>query len=617
MEYYNHINDDNMINILKSGCHGICTVCGYLLTAVLAIFVYGTAQAQPTNYDESKVPDYVLPDALVMSDGSKVVSREQWMEQRRPELMEMFRHEVYGYEPGRPKGLHFETVSEDSSTMEGRATRKEVRIWFDRQESHYMTLLMYVPNGSPCPVPAFLGINFKGNHTITDDPYVSLPEPEQVEWYGDGYEFYDRGYQKSRWPVEYLVEHGYACATFCMSDIDPDYYDGFRNGVHGIFDEGQRDSTSWASISAWAWGLSRAMDYLETDPDIDASKVVVHGHSRLAKTALWAGATDQRFAIVVANCPGCTGAAISRRKYGETLKAVQTTFPHWFCTNYRKYMGKEETLPFDQHELLAMIAPRPLYIESCSLDRWGDPKGEFLGLVNAAPVYELFGYEGIHGEELPPENEPVVTDRLGYHLRTGSHDIKLYDFEQYVKFADKFFRPVQPGLDARDSAAVEYIRELYPGGTVELTGIVPMYVYSPIGEYEKMLPICREALARMQDLQVQLKYAGAERRKAIIREAASVRMSAHSSRDNMTWNTTMTPTQTWKKKYRDYPESDYRQALEVRFRHNGYPRIEYLFYDRTDKDRVHHSRKDLLEMYDEYVRLQDDIDRIFRRISGD
>ncbi len=584
---------------------------------LLILFLFASLQlaAQPTNYDESKVPEYTLPDALTMNDGTKVTSAQMWLQQRRPELMEMFRHEMYGYEPGKPKGLHFELKNEDATALDGKATRKELRVWFDKRETHYMSLLIYVPNNRTAPAPAFVGINFKGNHTVTDDPMVSVPTAEQMEWYGKGYEFYDRAYQKSRWPIEYIIDHGYACATFCMSDIDPDFYDGFKNGVHGMFDKGQRDSTSWASISAWAWGLSRAMDYFETDEDIDHSKVAVLGHSRLAKTALWAGATDPRFAIVVANCPGCSGSAISRRKYGETLKAIQNTFPHWFCANYRKYIGKEEELPFDQHELVAMIAPRPVYVQSCVLDKWGDPKGEFLGLVNASSVYELFGYKGIYATELPQENSPIVSDRMGYHLRTGTHDIKLYDWEQYIAFADKFFRPIPENLDERTRTTIGNLRKVYPGGTIEIEKITEMSVYSPIGEYAKVLPECRENLIRLEQLKKEAIFADRKGRNAIAREAEALRLKSHSSRDNLTWNTSIAPTQSWKKNYPAYPQAEYYNVLEVRFKYNGIPRIEYLYFDKTDPSLVHHTRKDLLKMYGEYIDLQDTIDQLYREIS--
>lgn len=399
------------------------------------------ASAQEANYDESKVPEYVLPDPLLSESGKVIRNRRQWERIRRPELMSLFETEMFGKMPGRPSEMSFEVLSTDDDALGGKAVRKAVAVYFDAARTSYMVMLMYVPKDRKGPVPAFLGANFKGNHGTTEDPEVSLPSESQIAGYGPKYKPSVRGENARRWPYEYVVSQGYAVVTFAREDVDPDWNDGFRNGVHAVMDAGkERQDDSWGTVATWAWGLCRALDYLETDKDIDSKRVAVIGHSRLGKAALWAGAVDQRFALVISNDSGCSGAAISRRQFGEHVKRINTKFPHWFCRNYHKYNAKEDTLPFDQHELLAMIAPRPVYVASASLDLWADPKGEMLSLVNASPVYQLYGYEGFRAEELPPVNTAIHTDRMGYHLREGVHDILLYDWQHYVAFADRFLK---------------------------------------------------------------------------------------------------------------------------------------------------------------------------------
>jgi len=319
---------------------------------------------------------------------------------------------------------------------------KEVEVFFDAEEKGSLVLLLYVPNKKDGPAPAFLGANFRGNHATTDDPGVSLPDEAHLRGYGKDYALDPRGSQSERWPYREILSRGYAVGTFYRGDVDPDYDDGFRNGVHGVLDgDTPRDGASWGTISAWAWGLSRALDYLETDPDVDASRVAVIGHSRLGKTALWAGATDPRFAMVVSNDSGCGGAALSRRIYGETVPVINKAFPHWFCGNFKAYGGRENTLPFDQHELMALIAPRPLYVASASEDQWADPHGEYLSLVYAASVYRLYGYDAVSDPMVYPEaGFQAVSGRTAYHQRPGAHNILLYDWTRYMVFADKFLK---------------------------------------------------------------------------------------------------------------------------------------------------------------------------------
>ena len=387
------------------------------------------------------VQESPLPDPLVMQNGKTVRNVRQWERVRRPELLDLFEKEMFGRTPGKPADMHFKLLSEDPKAFDGLATRKEVAVYFNAADTSYMTLLMHVPNDRKGPVPAFMGINFKGNHATSADPGISLPTDDQIRRYGPDFKMEPRDANGRRWPYEYILSKGYAVVTFYRGDVDPDYHDGFKNGVHAVIDADKpRTGESWGTISAWAWALSRALDYLETDGDIDSEKVAVMGHSRLGKTALWAGATDPRFALVISNDSGCSGAALSRRNVGESVEVINRSFPHWFCDNYKKYGADVQGLPFDQHELISLIAPRPVYVASASKDTWADPEGEFLSIVNASPVYALYGYKGLEREVFPPVNTPLSSDRMGYHLREGKHDVVLYDWEQFVSFADRFLK---------------------------------------------------------------------------------------------------------------------------------------------------------------------------------
>lgn len=418
------------------------------------LFGHGEASGKDkfvANYDEAKIPDHELPNPLVATDGSTVTTAEEWNKKRRPELMSLFENHVYGVAP--ESCSIRSTVISENSVLDGRAIRREVDVFFGlAKDAHSMRLLIYTPAKVDGAVPAFMGLNFQGNHSVDPDPTISLGQ----SWVRDRKNESTsankatekaRGVASSRWPFEEVIDHGYALVTIYYGDIDPDFDDGFKNGIHGKLGAnvaGVPQESAWGSIAAWAYGLSRALDYLHSDdcPSIDGDRVAVLGHSRLGKTSLWAGASDPRFAMVISNDSGCGGAAISRRAIGETIGRINSSFPHWFCDQFTKYNENENACPVDQHQLISLVAPRPVYIASATADKWADPKGEFLSAVGADPVYRLLGTNGIGVSpvKMPEPDQPIASGQIGYHLRTGKHDLTKYDWQQYLKFADRHLK---------------------------------------------------------------------------------------------------------------------------------------------------------------------------------
>jgi len=375
-----------------------------------------------------------IPSVLRCSNGQEIKSINDWQKQRK-EILTIFEREMYGISPSLPKGVKYSVLHEDKNAFGGKATRKIVNLYLKKLQNP-IQLLIYYPNKEG-KFPAFLGYNFFGNYTVTNDievPMTTLWVPNREKVTDNKATEMMRGIRTDRWPIEMIVDAGFALVTLYSGDVDPDYDDGFMNGVHGLF---PREKYSWGTIAAWAWGLSYVMNYLEKDNRIDAGKVAVIGHSRLGKAALVAGATDERFALTISNNSGCGGAALSRHKKGETVKAVNDRFPHWFTSNFKNYNDKEEFLPFDQHQLIAMVAPRSVYVASASQDAWADPQSEYLSAYLASDVYRLYGLKGLTSDSIPTANTPVHEGSVGYHLREGKHDITLYDWQQYIAFATK------------------------------------------------------------------------------------------------------------------------------------------------------------------------------------
>lgn len=370
------------------------------------------------NYYEDKVPVYTLPDPLINTDGKKVLHPGEWLKIRRPEILALFESQVFGKVPNTRYHKEFKVVKEDKNAMNGAATLKLVDITISANNK-LLTIRMglFIPNNVTKPVPAFL--------LICNRP------PDNID--------FTREKKSEFWPAEEIIARGYAIAAFYNADVDPDKHDEFKDGIHALLDK-NRNNESWGTIAAWAWGTSRCVDYLVSDKAIAKDKIAVVGHSRGGKTALWAGALDERIALVVPNEAGCGGTSLERRKYGETIERINKSFPHWFCGNYKAYAGKEDSLPVDNHMLMALIAPRALYVASADLDLWADPKGQYLALYHSLDVFRLFKPAMQLSAEMPPLNTPVMNGQVAYHVRNGEHNLKLVDWNFFMDFADKVFK---------------------------------------------------------------------------------------------------------------------------------------------------------------------------------
>ena len=400
----------------------------------------------PVNYDEARTGTYTLADPLKLNNGKPVRDAKTWFAKRRPELVDLFETQQYGRAPGRPAAESFDITDKGTPALSGKALRKQITISLSADPTWpKIHLLVYLPAAAKKPVPIFFSINFGAIQNAVDDPGIT---PIQT-WDPKTNTKVDppKGRGFGRLNIEPFLDAGIGVATFYYGDLDPDYLTGFPNGIRarylkpGQTDRGPED---WGSIAAWAWGMSRVQDYFETDHSIDAKRVAIHGVSRLGKTVMWAGAHDQRFAAVIASCSGEGGAALSGRNYGETIAHLTdpTRYSYQFAPNYAKYAGFPDKAPMDAHLLIALIAPRPLLLQTGTTDNWSDPKGEFLAEVAAGPVYKLLGKDPLDTDVWPAAKTPIFHD-LAYYMHEGGHGMVPTDWNIYIQFLKQHFHPEQ------------------------------------------------------------------------------------------------------------------------------------------------------------------------------
>jgi hypothetical protein len=423
--------------------------------ALAALIALPGPAAEPVSANQ--ILAFPAPDALTMENGKPVRDGKAWYGKRRGEILNLFVEQVYGRTPAGKPHLHFKLDSENKAALGGKAVEKQVTIFFSNDPNGpRMHLLLFVPAQARKPVPVFTGLNFEGNQTVDADPAITLGDVwvkapgaggpqtsnERARHVKQRATEQSRGKAAGRWQVENIVAHGYALATAYYGDIEPDFDGGFQYGVRSLYlknGQTKQAPNEWGALGAWAWGLSRAVDYLQTDHDIDPKEIIAFGHSRLGKAAVWAGAQDKRFAMVISNESGVGGVSLYRAKTGETIEHLNTAFPHWFCENFHQYTNHPDQVPVDGNLLVALIAPRPLYIASAEEDHNSNPQAEFLSAVLGSRVYQLLGTKGLGTNAMPPLNHAVM-GTIAYHERTGKHDVTAFDWEQYVKFADMHFR---------------------------------------------------------------------------------------------------------------------------------------------------------------------------------
>jgi hypothetical protein len=429
----------NLLSIFSCALLGTLFICPLGAIAQIADSPAEAVAGIPVNYTEANVGRYSLPEPLKLASGERVTTPTVWTEKRRREILQLLEEHQFGRAPGRPADMTFDVFDQGTPAFDGKATRKQVTIYFTKDKSdRYVDLLIYLPASASGPVPLLLNLGWSGNNLAVSDAGVKVGR----RWVAS---------EKRRIPstagrafdrptILPALERGFGFATFNYTDIEPDALDSIQGGIRAAYlkeDQSQPAPDEWGAIAAWAWGVSRMVDYCETDPSIDAKRIAIMGVSRLGKTVLWAGARDERIALVLASCSGEGGAALSRRNYGETIAhlVAPTRFPYQFAQNYQKWAADPNTAPFDSHLLLSLIAPRPLLLQTGTTDKWSDPYGEFLAARAAQPVYALLGKQGVETDKMPSPDQSIM-NTLGFHIHEGGHGMIPSDWDVFLKFME-------------------------------------------------------------------------------------------------------------------------------------------------------------------------------------
>ncbi len=366
-----------------------------------------------SNYDESKLPPYTLPDPLVLPDGHRVSTAREWMQQRRAELIRIYERDIFGRTPASTPRVSW-LVTEDHGPK-----KLVVGTFGTGAKTSRINLTLNLPANATRPVPVILLLGFGGGGTPVADPPVA----------------------------DEILRRGWGYAKAGYLDIQPDRINTFDEGVIGATAATAPGPDGWGAIGAWAWGASRIIDYLQSDKAVDGKRIALFGHSRLGRAALWASALDERIAAIYASCPGEMGAALSRRDFGETVDDMAQNFPYWFAGNFQQWAGRWNDMPVDGHMLIALSAPRPVFVTGGTADQWADPVGEFLAEVAAGPVYRLLGKKDVGASTLPPLDTPVIDGDLGWHYHTGPHAATSADWQAFLKFLDKYFKNPAGGAE--------------------------------------------------------------------------------------------------------------------------------------------------------------------------